>query len=99
MARTEVAVTQIVRTGVFTTETVGITDGHKFVNTGRTFAIVRNNHATLAKNVTFQTPQTILALTVQELVVSVPALSSRLIGPFPSDTDPLAGLFGSVGRN
>jgi hypothetical protein len=86
MARTEVAAIQLTRTGVFTAETVGIADGHMFQNAGRTFILIRNSHATLAKIVTIQTPQTILGLAVAELTVSVPALASLYIGPFPIDT-------------
>jgi len=86
MSRVEIAATQITRDGVFVSETSGAADGHSFQNTGRTFLLIRNAHATQARTITIQTPQTVLGLAVAELVVTIAATLSRLIGPFPTAT-------------
>ena len=85
MARLEIAVTDITRTGVaLPASTAGQADGHKVQNDGRVFLHVTNNHATLERSVTVQTPGDVLGLGISELVVPIPANGGvRIIGPFP----------------
>ena len=83
MARTDLTVQAVVKTGVVASGgVVGIADGHKFPNTGRTF--VRVTKTTTSGDITFQTPKTISGLAIAELVVSL-AVETQLIGPFPTN--------------
>jgi hypothetical protein len=82
MSRTEIVASQIAVTGtVVPTQTVGIADGHKFLNDGAVFVECNNTH-TAALIFTFQTPRTIRGLAVAERPVSVAAGVSTDVGPF-----------------
>lgn len=84
MVRTNIVATGLSKSGIATTLVAAHTDGNMFINTGRTFVIVNNADAA-AKTVTFQTPLEVDGQGVADKVVSVPATSERLIGPFPPD--------------
>jgi hypothetical protein len=85
-------VQKIVETGLNVTFSAAASGGDTFVNADgeRTSLRVKNAHATLSRTVTVtpSTPTTTKAgfgsLTKSPLVVIVPALSERSIGPFPS---------------
>ena len=83
MARTDITVTEIVRTGVVQTATQGIVDGHQFLNDSRTLARIENTNAAASVTVTFQTPIKIHGLDLVDLVVTIPASSVRYSAPFP----------------
>jgi len=85
MARTEITVTQIVRSGATQTPTDGNADGHMFANTGKEFIRVTNSALT-SRDLTVITQQQIDGLDVADLVVSIPAGESRLVGPFSPGT-------------
>jgi hypothetical protein len=84
--RAEVLVTHVKVAGVARpAQTAGVVaDGHKFRNDGRVRIEVENVHGTLARVITFQTPGKVLGiLAVAEHTVSVPALTTLIIGPLP----------------
>jgi hypothetical protein len=83
MARTTLSAQTAVRSGLTPTSTAGIADGHKFANDGATALRVTNSHATLARDVTIQTQRTVDGQAAGDRTVSVPALSTRYVGPFP----------------
>lgn len=86
MARTDLTVQDIVRTGLQATYTAAIADGHMFANDGKqTFIQVINNDAA-SKTITIQTPATVDSLAVTDRTVAVPAGEERFIGPFPKGT-------------
>lgn len=84
MARVNVPVTLITRAGVAgATEVNGdATNNHVVINDSNTWVEARNAHATLPQTVTVLTARTVDGQAVTNRVVSVPALSSRRIGPF-----------------
>ena len=85
MARTDLTVQQIVRTGL---EAVyAAADGsnqNAFANDGRTFLRVVNGGGSPI-NVTIDTPGSVDGLAVSNLVVAVTNAEDRLIGPFPTN--------------
>jgi hypothetical protein len=85
MARGELPVTSVVKAGVApAAETNGDTvNGHQFVNqSGHSFVLVRNADGAAAHNATFITPGTVEGQAIGDLVVNVPASSSKYVGPF-----------------
>jgi len=84
MVRANTVATGLSKSGIATTLAAADTDGNMFINTGRTFIIV-NNADVAAKTVTFQTPLEVDGQGIADKVVSVPATTERLIGPFPPD--------------
>ncbi len=86
MARAEIVVTTITRAGALAVAVTGAATGHKVKNDGRTFLLVSNSDAAVARTITIQTPRKILDLDVAELTVAVPALTTVPIGLLPTDT-------------
>ena len=63
-----------------------LTDGNRFINTGREFIMVTNNGAVNPVVVTIPTPQTVKNLTIQDPTVSVAKDGIiKIIGPFPPE--------------
>jgi hypothetical protein len=91
MAREEIPVTQITRAGAFHEPAVGIADGHKFINNGRCFAVVKNIDAVGLHAVTFISQKTVLGLTLEDEVVELAALEIALLGVWPSDVYNVSG--------
>ena len=62
--------------------------GDSFPNTGREYVQVRNNHATNPRTVTFDSPGTcsfeLAANAAHDLAVVLPALTTKAVGPFPT---------------
>ena len=85
MAREVVAVTPITRAGADVTVTVGIADGHKFVNDGATFIEVKNIDAS-PRTITVITPQTTSDLAIADLADIIAAGETLRIGRFPPNT-------------
>lgn len=84
MARTELTVQDIVRSGLEATYTAANGDGHYFSNDGkRTFIHVVNGDAS-DNTVTIQTPATADSLAITDRTVVVTAGEERMIGPFPT---------------
>lgn len=83
MARTNVAPNVITTAGVAPTQTVGIADGHEFVNTGKQIVRVINADA-VSRDITFVTGGTASGEPIADRTVSVPAGAVRYVGPFPT---------------
>lgn len=85
MPRVAVPVTAITRTGVApAAENNGDpVNNHSVVNDGKTYLLVRNSHATLARTVTVRFKETIDGQTVTNRTYSIPATETRRIGPWP----------------
>jgi hypothetical protein len=65
------------------TEAYGHPEGNKLYNDGRVYLEVTNLHPSLARDLTVQAAPTPEGLAVGPLVRSIPAASTRLLGPFP----------------
>lgn len=86
MARQNITVNQITRAGIANVAGVaGTVDGIMFDNGGTTFLEVTTS-AGSARTITFVTPGLVGDRQIEDLVVSVPAATTRKIGPFPTDT-------------
>lgn len=85
MARTDLAVQRVTRSGLDPAYEAANVDGHAVTNDGRTILHVKNGD-TVAHSVTVVTPKQVHGLDVADLVVSVPAGGERLFGPFPPVT-------------
>lgn len=91
MARTVLAVQQIVRAGLTPAFTAANVDGHSIVNNGHTFIEVKNVNAA-TRTVTVQTPRLVDGIAVAELEVVIPITTGdKMIGPFPAETFNQAG--------
>ena len=85
MARTELSVETIDRSGLDPTETLIPADGIKFLNDG-TVLIMVTNTGVAENDVTIQTPNNVDGdLTVADRVVAVAASAVMFIGPFPTN--------------
>lgn len=85
MARADLTVQEISRSGLNPSYTAAATDGHSVENTGREFIHVKNGSGS-SVTVTIQTPGTVDGLAVADRTVAVPASGERMIGPFaPGD--------------
>lgn len=84
MARVSVTTEQIVRDGLVPTLAAPTIDGD-VIDSGAVALMVTNNGVG-AHTVTAQSPVTVDGLAVAELIVSVAAGETRLIGPFPKRT-------------
>jgi len=87
MARTEIAVHAVGRTG---TRTITMTNGdavnqHQF-SFGVTALLLVNNGSASEITVTVKAPQTIDGMVLPGLVMAVPAGGEAIIGPFPERT-------------
>lgn len=81
-----VAGTKPLLTGVTLTLAAATAGGDSFQNSGVEFVQVKNAHATVARNVTFAAPNPDnfgITNAAHNQVVAVPALTTKLIGPFP----------------
>lgn len=76
--RATLTVYPIKRTAITRTLTASDLDGHKFQNDGYTFIEAYNALGTVV-TLTFVTPSTSTA----DLTVSIPATTTKLVGPFP----------------
>ena len=89
MAQTTIPITTIDRTGddplAGGTVLTHATDGLLFQNDGQTFLYVVNVNVG-AVILTFVSPQTVAGLPVGDLAFTIPATSTRIVGPFPRDT-------------
>lgn len=81
MARTDLTRTDITRAGVGAAGVAGTVDGHMFTNSGDEFLEVANA-AGAARVVTIVTPRTVEGLAVAERTATIPASTTRKIGPF-----------------
>ena len=82
MARTEITAQSIDRDGLASAFTAANADGHKLLNNGDQFIIVKNGGASPI-NVTIQTPATIEGIAIAEVVIAVAASAEEMIGNFP----------------
>ncbi len=84
MPRGVVAAYQASKTGVnVTTATTGDpVNFHQTPNSGKTYVLVKNTHATTAYNVTIHVRATVEGQNVPEIITSIPALQEWLFGPF-----------------
>lgn len=75
--------------GVAQTMATAAAGGDTFANSGREFLRVTNSHATLARTVTVDSPTTcdhgVSANAAHDSIVSVAALTTKIIGPFPTN--------------
>lgn len=85
MARVNVPVTQVTRSGVAppTPTTGDATNNHQVVNNGRTLLLVENTGSGSARTVTLNLKQTVDGQAVTPRAVSIPLSDSRYLGPFP----------------
>jgi len=81
MARVDLALTTLDDAGVTLAQVAGTVDGWSFTNYGKEFLVLKNTGAG-AHTVTVQTPETVDDLTVQERTISLPAGSTKVVGPF-----------------
>lgn len=65
--------------------------GDEWVNTGKEFLLVVNDHATISRTVTLDIVRTVDGQSVTDRTVVIPALESKLIGPFPTSDYNAAG--------
>lgn len=85
MARTDLTVQQIARTGLNASfSSADGTNQNAFANDGRTYLHVKNGGGS-SINVTVDTPGVVDGLAVGNLVVAVPNGGERIIGPFPTN--------------
>jgi hypothetical protein len=91
MARTALAVQDIVRAGLNPVYSAANVDGHSIQNNGRTVLHVKT--AGTPCTVTIQTPGTVDGMAVADRTVALGATAERIIGPFPpGDYDQPGGL-------
>lgn len=88
MARTKLTVNRVTRTVGKKWTTAGLgagdaTNGNYADNDGAILVIGYNAHATLARTVTFVTPETVDGGAVADLAQSLAALEYGIFGPFP----------------
>lgn len=83
MARTALAVQQIVRSGLTPSYSAANVDGHSIQNGGSEFLHVKTGGT--ACNVTIVTPGTVDGQAVADRVIAIGTTSERMIGPFPPD--------------
>jgi len=81
MARTVLAVQDVVRAGLNPVYSAANVDGHSIQNDGRTALHVKTGATPCT--VTFQTPGTVDGLAVADRTVALGATEERIIGPFP----------------
>lgn len=82
MPRDLIPTNRITRRGLSAGATLGSANGGQFQNLGRTVLRVTNT-SDAAVTLTVPTIWSVGPLAVEDLVVSVPAGATRLIGPFP----------------
>lgn len=86
MPRVAIPVTDVTRAGVAISEVTGnTTDNHDFAWAKNALLVARNAHATLARIVTLVIASTVDGQAPANRTVSVPALGTRYIGPFPAE--------------
>jgi len=88
MATTALTVEDIARTGLEATYNAAASgDGNAIDNSSHRMFLHVVNGSGGSIDVTVQTPNTVDGLTIQDLVVAVPAGEDRFIGPFPDMYD------------
>lgn len=87
MPRIALPVTTIVRAGVTQPlqAMADLTNGHTFVNDGRTFLEIQSTDAS-PRTVTFEAAFTQDDLPLEDLTVTIPAMGTKLFGPFSKTT-------------
>lgn len=86
MARVELSVEDIDRSGLDPTYNTAESDGNNWKNpNSETFVHIKNGSASEV-TATFPTPRTVDALDVADLTVAIPASGERFVGPFPRTT-------------
>lgn len=88
MARIEIPVSDIARTGILQSTQVNadVSNNHYIAtNDGRLFIEAYNNDV-VSRDVTIETPLQVDGLDVMDLIVSLSAGQTKLIGPFPTGT-------------
>ncbi len=83
MARSELTVEDVVRTGLNPTYNNAATDGHAIDNASKRVFIHVKNGSGGSVDVTITTPSTVDGLAIADRVVAVPASGERMIGAFP----------------
>lgn len=76
---------KITHLGVLVTRVAAASGGDSLTNDGRTYLDVANAHASVARTVTVNRLKKCDQGFDHDLVVSIPALSNRRIGPFRKD--------------
>jgi hypothetical protein len=89
MARTALAVQDVVRTGLTPVYSAANVAGHSIENNGRVVLHVKT--AGTPCTVTIQTPGTVDGMAVADRTVALGATAERFIGPFPPDYDQPTG--------
>jgi hypothetical protein len=79
------AVQTVVRGGIDPVYEACDVGGDEFINTGIPFIHIKNGDASPV-DVTIETPNAVDGLAVADRVVTVPATSERMLGPFPART-------------
>jgi len=85
MAASEITIQPISRSGLTPSYEAANADGNYFANSGNEFFHVKNGDSS-PHTVTIQTPNTVDGLEIADRVVTVPATSEKMIGPFPAGT-------------
>lgn len=85
MAASEITIQAISRSGLTPSYEAANVDGNYFANGGNEFIHVKNGDSS-PHTVTIETPNTVDGLEIADRVVSVPATSEKIIGPFPAGT-------------
>jgi hypothetical protein len=85
MARTDLTVQQLARTGTLLTFTAANVDGHAYTNDDRTALYVKNGGGG-SVTLTFVTPVTTDSLAVADHTVAVPAGSERIVSGLTTGT-------------
>lgn len=83
MARAELTVQEVIRSGLEWAETVIGADGLYFANTGVEFLILRNSDAS-DRTVTIDIPYTVDGQTITDKSIAITAGESRIAGPWPT---------------
>jgi len=98
-ARTLIVTTQAIRNGATIDSTTGDVAGMKFSPAERAYLSVYNADAVSAHTLTLVLPPPPDIADATDRTVSIPALSTKLIGPFPGDmyTQPSAADPADVG--
>ena len=86
MPRVDITVQALDPTGVFTAEQSGDSaNNHVMANNGEVVIVARNADGAAPHTVTLVTPGTVGGLAITDQAVSVPASSTRFIGPLDPD--------------
>lgn len=84
MARTQITVESVSRSGLAPTNTTVITDGHKFLNDGQ-LTVLRIKTAGTGLTLTVQIAKTVDGKTVTNPTYVIGTNAELVIGPFPAE--------------